>query len=154
MGRNDGIRESIQDNSVIMIPGAAQEIRTVPYMAIYGWRHVEIAPRDLERHGIDVHKAYLDSLAGEHGGQGAARTAYHQHMPRTLLQHQAEQGVDIFRQTDAKSVGDALVILRLPIGNTARAVVLGKDDFGGTVPLTSQARLASAATYRPRRNTK
>ncbi len=70
------------------------------------------------------------------------------------LQHQTEQGVDIFRQADAKPVRDALVILGLPIGNAARAVVLGQNDFGGTVPLTSQAWLAAAATYRPRRNTK
>ena len=67
-------------------------------------------------------------------------------MARPLLQQQAEQGMDIFGQTDAKTVGDALMILSLPIGNTARAVVLGQNDFGGTIPLTGQAWLASAAT--------
>jgi hypothetical protein len=51
-------------------------------------------------------------------------------MARPLLEQQAEQGMNIFGQAHAKAVGDALVILRLPIGNPARAVVLRQDDFG------------------------
>jgi hypothetical protein len=114
-------------------------------MTIHVWGQVEIAPRDLERQRIDIHQSDPDSSPGEHGGQGAARAPDHQDMARPLLLNQTEQGMDIFRQADAKAVGDALVILGLPIGNSARAVVLGQNDFGGTALLAGQARLASAA---------
>lgn len=75
-------------------------------------------------------------------------------MARPLLQQEAEQSMDIFGQADAEAVGDALVILSLPVGNPAGAVVLGQNNFGGTTPLAGQAWLASTATYRPRRNRK
>lgn len=146
MRRNDGFREGIQNDGIVARLGSAQKIRPIPHMAIHAIRHMEIVPRDLERHRIDVHQAHQDPGTRQHGGQGAAGTADHQDMAGPPLQDQAEQGVDIFGQADAKTVGDALVILGLPIGNTARAVVLGQNDFGGTAPLTGQARLASAAT--------
>lgn len=148
MRRNDGLGEGIQNDGVITGPGPAQKSRPVLHMAIHCPRHVEIASRDLEGQRVDVRQGHPDAYAGQHGGQGTARTSDHQDVTRALLQHQAEQGMDILGQADAKTIGDALVILRLPIGNPARAVVLGQNDFGG-----GQAWLASAATYRPRRNT-
>lgn len=151
MGRNDRIRESIQDNGVITILGAAQEVRAIPRMAIHGLRHVEIAPGNLEGQRVNVHQCHLHTCTGQHGGQSAAGTTDHQDMARLLLQHQAEKGMDILRQTDASPVRDALMIPRLPIGNAACAVVLGQNDFG---ELSGQARLASGAAYRPRRNRK
>ena len=63
-------------------------------------------------------------------------------MAGPLLQHQTEQRMNIFGQADAKTVGNALVILSLPIGDSARAFVLGENDFRS---LAGQAWLASAA---------
>jgi hypothetical protein len=115
---------------------------------------VEIAPCDLEGQGIDIHQSHLDADPGEHGGQGSAGAADHQDVTGMFLQHQPEQGMDIFGEADTMAVSDALMVLCLPIGNSARAIVLGQYDFGGTLPLTGQARLASTARYRPRRNRK
>jgi hypothetical protein len=125
VGRYNGIREGIQNDGVVACLGPAQKIRPIPHMAIHAVRHMEIAPCDFERQGVDVHQAHLDPCTRQHGGQGAAGTADHQDMAGPLLDDQTEQGMDIFRQADTKTVGDALVILGLPIGNTARAVVLG-----------------------------
>jgi len=65
-------------------------------------------------------------------------------MAGLLLQQKAEQGMDIFRQADAVTVGDALVVARLPIGNAARPIVFDQNDFRRC--FADQAWLASAAT--------
>lgn len=142
MGRNDGVREGIQNDGIVAGLGPAQKIRAIPRVATHGLRHMEIAPRDFERHRIDIHQTHLNPCARQHGGQGAAGTADHQNVAGPLLQNQAEQGMNIFGQADAKAVGDTLVILSLPIGDSARAVVLGENDFRS---LAGQAWLASAA---------
>ena len=144
MAGNFFLVEGIQDYGVIACRVPAQKSRTIADLAIHFGRHVEIEPRDVEGHGIDVNQCDANATARQHGGQRAPGAADHQHMAGPFLHQKAEQGVNIFRKADAVAVGDALMVARLPIGDAARPVVFDQDDFRRG--LRNQAWLASAAT--------
>ena len=70
-------------------------------------------------------------MPGQHGGQTAAATADDQHAAGLFLREQPEQGVNIGRQAYAEPVGKTVMVMSLPIGQTAAAIVLDNRDLGG-----------------------